>query len=136
MKKLILVMAILLASSCAYAEVNISNALKSIPALKQGIAFSLADSKINYLMTTKIIEIGGIINVEGGYAGDSENTGNKFVGVLSVNLIEAGQINYPILKYIQFCPGVYAGFGNINIKDLQESEFDYGLSATLFEVKF
>lgn len=128
-----------LASICTVAKadnLSIGEIIHKIPAVNTGVAYSIMDSKFNYLSTIKVAQFGRYVNLEAGYAGDAENTGHKLVGVLSVNLIESGYVHFPILKYFQFCPGIYIGAGNINIKDVRESEVDYGVSATFFKVNF
>ena len=138
MKKLFLTLSFVavLSAVCSAEEVKVGNVLDKIPALKQGVGFSVVDNKFNYLTTMEIATIGKYINIEGGYAGNAENSGHKLVGVLSVNLLEGGDIQFPVLKYLKFNPGLYAGYGSINMAAISNAEFDYGLSATLLEVKF
>lgn len=129
MKKLVVGLVLLLISCNAYA-LDLSKI-----ALKQGIAYSLDDHGINYLSTTDLINYGAF-HIEAGIAGDAEHTNWKPVGVLSVDLIDFKGVSFPIIDQIKFRPGVWLGWGNINFSDLQESEFTYGVSATILDVKF
>lgn len=118
-------------------EVKLGEALSKLPALKQGIGYSVLDNKINYLSTVELANIGKYVNIEAGYAGAAENSRHKVVAVVSLNLLEAGDIHYPILKYLKFNPGWYIGAGDLNIGKGSDgnNEFDTGISATFFEVK-
>lgn len=109
-----------------------------LPPLKQGIAWSLADSKLNYLSTIEVLTWKGL-NLEVGYAGRAENTGDKAVAVVSYEIAKLKDfgVTVPILDLIEFNFGAYAGYGRIeNINSLDDSEFDYGLSATILNLKF
>lgn len=134
MKRLLLLLMLIPSISMAE-EVKLGEALSKLPAFKQGMGWSALDNKFNYLTTAEIVNFGKYINLEAGYAGSAPNSGHKAVAVISANLIEAGDIKYPILKYLKFNPGLYAGWGNLNFKEMGESELDWGLSATFFEVK-
>lgn len=118
---------------------SIGDVLSNLPALKQGMAYSLADNQLNYLSTAEIVKYKGFA-LEGGYAGAAENTGNKIVGVLSyqvANLKDLG-VTVPILDLIEFNVGAYAGYGSIQFagNTKNDNEFDYGLSLTLLKTKF
>lgn len=135
MKKVSLVLLLLLAApSLAKAEpLSIGEIVKNLPAIKQGIAYSIADSKINYLATMEIIKWKGFA-LEGGYAGWAENTGAKAVGVVSyhlANLQDMG-VDVPLAKYVDVNVGVYFGVGEIG----GGLETDYGVSATAISLKF
>jgi len=113
-------------------EVSVIDTIASIPGLKQGVAFSLADSQINYLATIELVNFKGFA-LEGGYAGRAKETGDKLVAVLSYDLLSLDKYtSLPILKYVEFRPGVYAGFGRL----FGSQEFDYGVSATVLSIKF
>ena len=140
MNLLSLVLAVLLMAPCAvFAEpLKIGDVMEKLPELKQGVAYSLADSKLNYLSTIEALTWKGV-SLELGYAGAAENTGNKIVAVVSypiVSLKELG-VTMPILDLVEFNAGVYAGYGRIeSISQLQDSEFDYGLSLTAISLKW
>lgn len=113
-------------------KADILDDLSRLPGLKQGVAFSLADSQINYLSTIEIASYKGF-SLEGGYAGRAQETGDKIVAVASYNILSMkDHTNIPILKYIEFRPGVYAGIGRIT----GSNEFDWGISATVLNLKF
>lgn len=129
---------LLLAPTLAKAEpLNVSEELAKLPALNQGIAYSLADSNFNYLSTADIVAWKGI-NLEGGYAGQAKNTGSKLVGVVSYDLLKLKDlgVKLPILDLVAFRPGVWLGYGKINGAALHSAEFDYGLSCSVISVKF
>ena len=129
----------MLTGSAKAEDVSIIDGLKKIPGLKQGVAFSLADSKLNYLTTLDIANFKGV-NLEAGYAADSEKTGHKAVAVLSYDLFNAKKagITVPVLDLINIRPGVYVGYGRI--EGFQDGglkgEMDYGVSFTAINLKF
>ena len=98
--------------------------------LKQGIAYSVIDHKINYLSTAKVAEKGDFA-LEIGYAGSRNNTGHKIVGVASYDVMELKEyIDIPVLDLIKIRLGVYGGYGRLT----GSNEWDAGVSATLFEI--
>lgn len=135
MRKLGLILAVLLTTSTAHA--GIKETLDKVPAIKQGIAYSIADGKLNYLATFEVAKYKGL-TFEAGYAGYAENTGAKLVAVASYELVKLRDlgVTLPILDLIEFNPGIYVGVGQINVKEMDESETDWGVSATLMKWKF
>ena len=141
-KKLILIALFALGTTICHAEtLSLTDTLAKLPGLKQGVAWSIADSKLNYLTTLDIVQWKGI-SLEAGYAADAENTGHKIVAVVSydfINLKKLG-VTIPVLDLIDVRLGVYGGFGNINIGDAPamrgNNELDYGVSATALTIKF
>ena len=139
MKKLIvlaLLIGIVLISGVAQAEsLSIGDVAKKLPALKQGIAYSLMENDIHYLSTLEVLNWKGIA-LEAGYSSK-----DLAVAVVSYELLKLKDlgVTLPILDLIECRVGGYAGYGRIaiglgNAKD--NNEFDYGLSATLLSVKF
>ena len=138
MRKFILAVVFCSMVSVANADViKLSEYLDKLPPMKQGIAFSLADSKLNYLSTIEIAKW-KFLSLEGGYAGAAENSGNKVVAVLSTNIANAKKlgIEIPIVDLLDVNVGFYAGYGSINGVALGDSELDYGISATLLTLKW
>jgi len=141
-RKFLLISYLILMCSVARAEdFSVIDGLKKLPGMKQGIAYSVLDSKINYLSTIEIMQW-AIFTLEAGYAGDSDTTDHKLVGVVSTSLLNLKQlgVNVPILDLIDFRLGVYAGVGGINLGDGPDmrgnNEFDWGASLTAITVKF
>lgn len=118
----------------AKAEVSIGDTIKKIPALKQGVAYSLIDSNFSYLSTIELAKWRGL-TLEAGYS-----SSDKAVAVISYELLKLKDyINLPVLDLIEFNLGVYGGVSRIaiglgNAKD--NNEWDAGISATLIKVKF
>ncbi len=113
--------------------INIGDVGSNIPAVKQGVAYSIADNKLNYLATVDVIKVYKGLTLEAGIAGTAKETGDKAVAVLSYDLLQLKDItNLPFLKYVEFRPGVYAGFGRL----FGSNEFDWGVSATVVSIKF
>ena len=141
-KRIVFVALFALYGTIAHAEaINLPDLLAKLPALKQGVAYSVLDSKVNYLTTMDIVTWKGFA-LEAGYAADAENTGSKLVAVISydvINLKERG-VTVPILDLIDLRLGMYAGVGDINLGDgpamRGNNEFDWGISATAVSVKF
>lgn len=132
LRLILLLLAVLTLPSLSRAEaISPVDLLVKLPSLNQGVAFSLNDNKLNYLSTIDIVKWKGF-NIEAGYAGQAKETGDKAVAVLSYDLINLGSTNIPILKYVDFRPGVYAGWGRL----FGSNEFDYGISASVVSIKF
>lgn len=73
------------------------------------------------------------LTLEAGYAGRAQNTGDKIVAVLSYNLLSLkNYLDIPVLKYVEFNPGIWAGVGRVT----GSNEYDWGVSATLVNIKF
>lgn len=117
-----------------YAEpVNIGDIVSKLPALKQGVAYSLLDNDFNHLSTLEVASFKDV-SLELGYS-----TKDKFVGVISyevANLKDMG-VDIPVLDLVTFNVGIYGGVGRINISGTEaNNEFDYGISATLIDLKW
>lgn len=129
LRKLILVS---LFAFCMVAQARADFNLSDLPALKQGMAYSFADNNVNYLSTVDLFVYKGFA-LEGGYAGRAKETGDKIVAVVSYDLFKAKDYTtWPILKYVEFRPGIWAGVGRVT----GSNEFDWGISATVLSVKF
>ena len=77
--------------------IKLNDITEKLPPLKQGFAWSLNDNKLNYLSTIEIAKW-KFISFELGYAGRAENTGDKIIGVISTNLINAEKIGVEIIS--------------------------------------
>ena len=134
MKKIILVLVISLALiGIARAEsLNLGETLQKIPALKQGVAYSILDSEFSYLSTIELVNWKGV-GLEAGYSSK-----DKAVAVVSYELLKLKNlgVNLPILDLIEFRPGIYCGYGSINMQEIDRSEIDYGISATFASIKW
>ena len=126
----------------AFADpVQVGTALSKIPALKQGVAYSVLDSRFNYIATFDVASKSGF-NLEAGYAGIAKNTGDKLVAVISYDLFDAKKfgITWPVADLIKFRPGIYAGVGRMDILNKSaaksNNEFDWGISASVIDIKF
>jgi hypothetical protein len=141
MRKFSLLIGLLLVCGVAKADIDISESLNKVPGLHQGVGFSVIDNKVNYLTTLDIVSWKGL-TLEGGYAGAAKDTGDKIVAVLSYNLWNAKEagVTLPVLDLVDVRVGAYAGIGRIQIGNDQSrdgnNEFDAGLSATAFNLKF
>lgn len=132
-KALLALIAVLLLSSVAMAgDFSLVDSMKKIPSMKQGIAYSFYDNDISYLSTVEVMNFKGV-SLEAGY-----NSKDKAVAVLSYELpnLKKMGVEIPILDLISFQPGIFAGWGSINTQELDRSEFDWGISATVISVKF
>ncbi len=139
MRKFSLLVGLMLVCSSAMAEVSIIDGLKKIPGVKQGVAVSMVDNKVNYLSTIDVASFKGI-NLEAGIAADAENTGVKAAAVVSYDLFNAKKagVTIPVLDLIDIRPGVYIAYGRIEgFQDSQlKGEGDFGVSATICSIKF
>lgn len=139
-RQILLVAVLLLAAvSNARAELNLNETLGKLPALKQGIAFSLVDNKINYLSTAEIVKYKGFA-LEAGYAGQAEESGHKAVGVISYHIggLKDLGVEVPILDLLDFNAGYYVGVGRIQFSGDtgNDNEIDHGLSLSVINIKF
>ena len=134
MKKLLVVLvAVFMAVGVVRAdELSIGDTLQKIPGLKQGVAYSILDSDFSYLSTIELVNWKGLA-LEAGYSSK-----DKIVAVVSYELLKLKNlgVTLPILDLIEFRPGIYCGYGSINMQEIDRSEIDYGLSATLISIKF
>ena len=133
MKIISLLVGLLMLAGVAQAqELSISETVKKIPALKQGIAFSLIDNDVSYLSTLEALNWKGIA-LEIGYSSK-----DKAVAVISYELLKLKDlgVTVPILDLVTCRVGAYAGYGSINSREIDRSEFDTGLSLTLLDIKF
>jgi len=102
--------------------------------LKQGIAYSVIDHKINYLSTAKVAELidDDKLILELGYAGSRNNTGHKIVGVVSYNILELKKYtDIPVLDLINFRAGLAGGYGRLT----GSNEWDCLATLTLISFK-
>lgn len=137
MKKVILSIGLLmLLVGNARAEIiNMPEILSKLPALNHGVAYSLVDSRWNYITTIDVIKKKGFA-LEFGYAGAAKNTGSKVVAVLSYEVLQAGTVDLPIIKNQNLKLGGYFGVGQIDIGALDNgNETDAGLTA-MTTIKF
>lgn len=139
-RQILLATTILLALvSNARAEFNLGEVLDKVPAMKQGIAYSLADNKINYLSTVEIAKWKGFA-LEAGYAGAAEETRHKAVGVVSYQVARLKDfgVELPVLDLIELNVGFFGGYGRIATRGdtSNDNEWDWGLSASLISLKF
>lgn len=139
-RSILLTMCLLLVLvSNARAELNVHETLGKLPALKQGLAYSFVDNKINYLSTAEILKFKGF-SLEAGYAGKADETGHKAVAVATYQLAKLKDmgVDVPVLDMIEFNVGYYVGVGRIQFSGDtgNDNEIDHGIAATLINVKF
>lgn len=119
--------------------IDIGDNLEALPAVNQGVAFSLEDSKFNYLTTIDIVKCKNA-TIELGAAYDAEETGVKAVAVFSYDFgkLEDLGVKVPVLKELGFKPGIYGGYGRIEgcHDGSCDAEFDWGVTATVLSLKF
>lgn len=117
-------------------ELSIGEQLQKIPALKQGIAYSMKDNNLCYLSTVELLEWKGI-TLEGGFSSK-----DKAVAVVSYELLKLKDlgVNVPLLDLIEARVGIYGGYGNLNLTESFTqsggNKADWGISLTLLDIKF
>ena len=130
MRKLIMAIVILILASTANAaeHLDLSDLVKKIPAMKQGLAWSIQDKNVNYITTISLIEKWGF-SLEAGYGAKDE-----LIGVISYNVINLRDyVKTPILDLIEFNVGMGYAFDGITTKGAGE---DIMVTATFLDVKF
>ena len=141
MRKVIICVLMVMFCGVARADVVMGDELKKIPALKQGVAYSIVDSQLNYLATTDIVKAGNFA-IEVGYAGIAKETGDKLVAVASYGIFNAKKagVTFPVADLIDARVGIYGGFGRVNLgageSIKNDNEWDAGISLTAIQVKF
>ena len=90
-------------------SLKLQDAFSKIEGLDSGFYWSLKDEVLNYSATIKAFEYKDFaLNL--GYAGQAQNTSDKFIGALSYDMFALKDyINVPILDLIQFDPYVCGG---------------------------
>jgi hypothetical protein len=129
MRKLILLLILLLTPILAKAdELTVINSLKSLPGIKQGIAFDVSEAKFNYLSTLGILKYGSL-GLDAGYSSD-----DKLVATLSYDIggLNKIGIDTPITNLIDLRVGMYAGYGRLT----GSNEFSWGPEVTVVQIKF
>jgi hypothetical protein len=133
MKKWMLAVALVFCfSGYALAAVN-------LPPMHAGIYYSFKDKAINHVETFDVLKIKDMVTLEVGYAGDADESDNKLVSSISVDIEQLKLGNYiklPILDLMAFRPAVFLGLGHINSQDISGAKLDYGIGATLISLKF
>lgn len=142
MKKLLIGLMFAMVCAVGHAEsLSIADTLQKVPGMKQGAAFSLVDSKFNYLSTLDVAKFKDL-TLEVGYAGRAKLTGDKVVAVVSYPIFNAKEfgITWPIADLIDLRLGAYAGYGRVEIGSIDtmkgNNELDFGASLTAISVKF
>ena len=139
MKKLILVLvAVFVMASVAFAQeegISITDQLKKLPALKQGVAYSFLEHGVSYLTTMQVASW-KVLGFEVGYSST-----DKAVAVVSCDLLKLKDlgVNLPVLDLIDFKVGLYGGVGRIALgpgNAKENNEWDFGASLTLISLNF
>jgi hypothetical protein len=107
----------------------------TLPEPQAGVAFSLIDNKVNHFETMEIVTWKGLA-LSGGYMGEADATDHKIIATLNYDILSLIGVEWPITKYLTCKPGIYSGFGGINGHRLLESEFDWGLSLSVLQIKW
>lgn len=108
--------------------VSVIDTLKTLPGLKQGMAFDVEEGQFNYLTTIGIIKYNDF-GLSAGYSSD-----NKAVATLTYRLggLNRFGIDTPITNLVDIEVGMYAGYGRLT----GSNEFSWGPSVTILNVKF
>lgn len=102
--------------------------MKKIPALKQGVAFDVAEGEFKYLSTVGILKYDDF-GLSAGYSGD-----DKVVATLTYRIggLNRFGIDTPITNLIDIEVGYYIGIGRLT----GSNEVSHGPSITILNVKF
>jgi len=99
-----------------------------VPAFKQGIFYSVDNSKVQYVMTMEVAKWKDLL-FEVGYS--PEHTGIGAITYKVAKLKDLG-VDTPILNLIEFNVGIAAGLKKIG----DDNEFDWGPTITLINIKW
>jgi len=121
-------------SICVGEELLISDSLKKLPPLKQGIAYNINDGEYQYVMTIPIVNYKNI-SLEAGYTTNFDDSMDSFVGAVTYPLFKFKDfVDVPILNLIECNVGAYVGYSKW--QDNDSPEFEYGPVATLINIKY
>ena len=135
MKKLLLIAIILCMATMAHAEpISISDSIKKLPNLKQGVVYSQELEQWLPMTTATVLKVPymeDLVNVDFGYVGP-----DKMVFALSVsalNLSDWLNITVPILDSVVIEPCAYYGLEKLYNGD---SDDDWGFGSSVLEFTF
>lgn len=140
---MLLIFTVMGAASIALAQdevkpLDLSDIISKMPNIDNGIYYSLIDNRFNYSATIKLIGTKDkkfALNI--GYAGRAKFSMDKAVLTASGNLLELRDyLDIPILDLIVFDPYLACGYGRLDLKQLSDSEFDFGIGANIIKVNW
>lgn len=135
MKKLFLIAALLCIPVLAQAE-KLPEWFNKLD-IKQGIGYSLNDSKLNSYTSFKLAGW-KFLSLDAGVMGDADSTDWKGAMSLSASLLKLKDyIDIPVLDKVVFEPGVYFGVGRVDFKNLfEDTETDYGVTVKIISINW
>ena len=130
MRKLIMLIAImLLATTVSAGTLNLPDVLKTLPSMKQGVAYSIPDKEYKYMTTAPLVKWKAF-SLNAGYSAD-----DKVIVSSSVDLIRLEDfVDIPILDLIEFSPSIY--YGIPKLFDGGKCDSDWGVGISILSVKF
>lgn len=111
------------------ADLNYSDILEILPPLKQGVAYSFLDNKVNYTSTLEIAKYKKL-SLEAGY-----NSKDAIIGAVALDLIALKDYTtIPILDLINVDIRLYGGFKRVGVTN-GNNEFDCGVGFTIIRIE-
>lgn len=116
---------------------TVLDTLNRIPETKHGAYYSFLDKGLNYSTQIALIDRNGF-SLNAGVAGDQNSTDWKVVTSLAYDFgkLKDYGFNVPVVKHIGFEPYLIAGYGGINVKAIDRSEFDFGIGFNALKINF
>ena len=115
---------------------NLNTILSKLPILQNSVLYSLKSNKVTYALSFSVLGFyqmddgENLISVDALY-GLTDELG----GMVTLKLVDMGKyVNFPIIKYINLRPGVYATANNIG--NGSSVEFNYGVGLNILAIKF
>jgi hypothetical protein len=114
----------------------VEDALKAIPALKQGLMYSVPEHLLRYISTAQVLEYKGF-SLEIGYSQTA-----SLIGVVSFQLLNLKKlgVNVPIIDLIECNIGYGVGISKISTagagEDNERNKLQHGPTVTLINLKF
>lgn len=129
-KKLLFIGILVLFGIKSYsADLNYSDIIEKLPPLKQGVAYSFLDNKLNYTSTLELWKYKDV-SIEAGY-----NSKDAIIGAVAIDLIAfEDYTTIPILDLINIDIRLYTGIKGVGITE-GNSEFDYGVGFTILRIE-
>lgn len=136
MKKLLILLSFLFCLN-ASAEINVIDELKKLPAVNNGVVYSLADSTFDYVSSVSVVSfLNEKIKVDAGWT-----PRQKLLALASFKLVSVKDyISFPILDQVSIEPLIYVGYDRVDFggeKARQaNNEFDYGAGVKILSLSF
>jgi len=116
---------------------DLGTLIGKLPSLKNSVLYSYDDNTVKYAMSFQLAGIYKMSDGENLISLDAMYVPADEIGAMAtIKLFNLGKyVTFPILEYINLCPGVFIGANNIG-SGSDDITFDYGFVVSIIDVKF